>query len=49
LWAPPNHKCDSEKILGVPTEEEIAENVNGCDLCIGFMVESVINIIIIIQ
>jgi len=30
LWVPPNYKCDSEKIVGVPTTEEIAMDVSGC-------------------
>ena len=49
LWVPPNYKCDSIKIIGVPTKEEIAVDVCGCDLHISFMVESVNNIIIMSQ
>jgi hypothetical protein len=45
LLVPANYKCDSEKIIGVPTKEEIAMDVSGCALCISIMVESVNNII----
>jgi len=46
---PSNYKCDSKKILGVRTKEDIAVNMSGCDLHISIMVESVNNIIIMSQ